>query len=51
MSEKMQSIATILLEKTEERMKKEITLSKKTLKMISLSEKLFSAIKTWGSFS
>lgn len=51
MDEKMQSIAMILLEKTEKRMRKETTLSKKTLKMVSISEKLFSAIKTWGNFS
>ncbi len=48
MEEKIESITMLLMEKTESRMKKETTLSKKTLKMISLSEKLFSAIKTWG---
>lgn len=49
MTEKMEAITTLLLEKTEERMKKETTLSKKTLKMISLSEKLYSAVRTWGN--
>lgn len=51
MQEKMEAVAVLLMEKTEERMKKETTLSKKTLKMISLSEKLFTTLKTWGSCS
>ena len=48
MTEKIKSIAILLMEKTEEQMKKETTLSKKTLKMISLSERLFATISTWG---
>ena len=44
MTGKMVEIATLLMEKTESRMKKETALSRKTLKMISLSEKLFSTI-------
>ena len=48
MIKKMESITMLLMEKTESRMKKEITLSRKTLKMISLSEKLFTALRTWG---
>lgn len=51
MQEKMEAVAVLLMEKTEERMKKETTLSKKTLKMISSSEKLFTTLKTWGSCS
>lgn len=49
MKEKMEAIAVLLMEKTEERIKKETILSKKTLEMISLSEKLFATLKTWGS--
>ena len=44
MQEKMEAVAVLLIEKTEERMKKETTL-------ISLSEKLFTTLKTWGSCS
>lgn len=48
MKEKMERIATLLMEKTKNRMEKETILSNKTLKMISLSEKLFVTISTWG---
>lgn len=47
-AEKIGKIAEMLMEKTIERMEKETTLSNKTLKMISLSEKLFATISMWG---
>lgn len=48
MKEKMERITNMLLEKTESRMRKETTLSYKTLKMISLSEKLFATVIAWS---
>lgn len=50
MREKMLAITMLLMEKTESRMKKEIILSRKTLSMISLSEKLFVTLVTWTKF-
>lgn len=46
--EKMRAVTELLLDKTESRMKKETKLSRKTLKMISLSEKLFCTFRSWG---
>ena len=45
--ERMISIASIFMDKTEQRLKKETIISGKTLKMVSLSETLFSVISTW----
>ena len=45
--DKMEKITEKLMDKTTERMNKETTLSRKTLKMISLSERLFATICTW----
>lgn len=45
--ERMMSIASIFMKKTEERMKKETTVSVRTLIMVSLSEKLFGVISVW----
>ncbi len=47
MKEKMKSLTVLLIEKTEERVKKETILSRKTLRMISLSEKLFAVVVGW----
>lgn len=48
LQERMMSLVSNFVEKTEERLKKETIISGKTLKMVSLSEKLFSVISTWG---
>lgn len=47
MREKMKELTILLIEKTKSRMEKETALSRKTLRMISLSEKLFTASVTW----
>ena len=44
MREKMKKITELLMDKTVERMEKETKLSRRTLKMISLSKELFSTV-------
>lgn len=44
MREKMKKMTELLMDKTVERMEKETKLSRRTLKMISMSEKLFSTV-------
>lgn len=51
LKERMIGIASIFMEKTEERLKKETIISGKTLKMVSLSEKLFSVVGVWDNGS
>lgn len=44
----MYKVTMLLMEKTAERMKKETKMSRKTLKMASLAERLFTTFRTWG---
>lgn len=47
--EGMYKVMMLLMEKTAERMEKETKMSRKTLKMASLAERLFTTFRTWGS--
>lgn len=48
MTAKMGDIVLLLMKKTESRMRRETRLSKKTLKMVSQTEKLFAVFCNWS---